>query len=278
MTPTYALQQLFSTVILPFVVSGIAYFILRAIAPKIAVAGAVAAGYLAGHLALQGLPGLPPTSIFHALPYLAVTALILPALETFWSKQLVIKWAVRFVIFLGLFLFILLRVIQNNWQLWESLVWLAGLTLGLLMVWWVLEQLSQTEQSPALLLTALVILAAGSSLTALATGSVKLGQVGGALAASLGTIMLLSWFMKVEAIPYLVSVFIFVQGGLWLGATVFSKTPVLSATILALSPLLLLFTRRTFRQPLIRLVIFSVPIALVAGIALWIFMSGEPAF
>jgi hypothetical protein len=282
MTFSYALQQFLFTVILPFVVSGVAYFILRAIAPKTSIAGAVVAGYLAGHIALQGLPPLPPTTIFHYLPFLAIISLAVPALETFWSKYLYIKWAVRLVILLGLLLYILRKVMQNKWQVWESVIWLAGLSVVLLLVWWVLGRLSQTPVNlPAsMFFIALVILVAGSSITALATGSVKLGQLGGTLAASLGMMMLLSWFMKMDVTPYLASVFIFLQGGLWLGAIVFSKTPVISGIILAFSPLLLLIRPlpNTLQNHVIRLVLFGLPVVVVAGLALWKFMSGEPAF
>jgi hypothetical protein len=282
MTFAYALQQLIFTVVLPAIVSGGLYLLLRKVISNFALALAVIAGYLSGQLALQGLPKFPPSSIFHYLPYLALVAVFWLWLETLWSKNLMARWGLRALILLASYSYILRRIIQNSWQVWQTIVWLAGILLVLLLVWWVLEQLSQGERPPlppALFLTALVILVMGSSVAVATSGSVVLGQLGGVLAASIGAVMILSWFAKIEGTAYLATAFIFLQGTMWLGGTVFSKLPIISALILALSLLLLLLIRtpHTFRNHVLRLVFYALPIVAVAAFALVEFLR-EPPF
>jgi hypothetical protein len=280
MTFAFALKQLLFTVGVPAVVSGILYLILRTITPKASVPLAVAIGYISGHLALQGLPKFPPSTIFHYLPYLALGTLLWTLLERFWPKNLIARWSLRTLVLLALLLYMLRRIIQNSWQLWETILWLAGILLVFLVVWWLLERLSQGESAlrPPLFLTALVMLVTGSSITLAATGSVVLSQLAGVLAASIGAIIVLSWLMNIEVTPSLAAVFIFLQGGLWVGGAVFSKLPVLSALILTLSPLLLLLIRpsHTLRNTLLRLVLFAIPIVAVAGFALIEFLREQP--
>jgi hypothetical protein len=283
MTFTYALQQLLFTVVLPAVVSGGLYLLLRRAIPGLALVLAVVAGYISGQLALQGLPRFPPSSIFHYFPYLALLALLWLGLERLWTKNPVARWSLRCLVLLAVYFYMLRRIIQNSWQLWETLAWFMGILLVLLLVWRVLEQLSQRERPRRLpstpFLTAVVILVLGSSITAATSGSVVLGQLGGVLAASIGVIMVLSWFTKVEGTEYLPTAFIFLQGSMWLGGTVFSELPVISALILALSLFLLLLIRtpHTFRNHLLRLVVFAIPIIAVAGFALIHFLR-EPPF
>jgi hypothetical protein len=283
MSVSYALQQLLFTVILPVVVSGGLYLLLRKVLPELALTLAVIAGYLSGHVALQGLPKFPPSSLFHYFPYLALVAILWLGLEKLWAKNPVARWGLRSLILLASYVYMLRRIIQNSWQLWETVAWFVGLLLVLLLVWWVLERLSQGERPllpPTFFLTALVILVVGSSITISTAGSsVRLGQLGGVLAASIGAVMVLSWFIKVEGAVHLATAFIFLQGTMWLGGATFSKLPVISGVILALSLclLLLLRTPQTFRSHLLRLVFFAIPIVVVVGFAVIEFLR-EPPF
>jgi hypothetical protein len=283
MTFTYALQQLLFTVVLPVVVSGGLYLLLRKSLPDLALVLAVIAGYLSGHLALQSLPKFPPSSLFHYFPYLALVALLWLGLEKLWAKNLLTRWGLRALILLASYVYMLRRIIQNSWQLWETVAWFVGLLLVLLLVWWVLERLSQGERPllpPTFFLTALVILVVGSSITiATAGSSVSLGQLGGVLAASLGAVMVLSWFTKVEGTAYLATAFIFLQGTMWLGGATFSKLPIILGVILALSLCLLLPIRtpQTFRNHVLRLLFFAIPIVAVVSFALVEFLR-EPPF
>jgi hypothetical protein len=282
------LKPLLFTILIPSVTSGILYLILRNIAAKVAVPIAVTIGYLAAYVAVvPGLPNFPPKEFKDYVFYLAVFGLVWGGLETLWRKNLYSRWGLRALMFFG----ILLLVLRNRlraWQTWEIILWFVGIIVVLLVAWWVLERLTEKTEPgtwilpPTALFIALLILITGTSVTTVTSGSASLGQLGGALAASVGAIMVLSWLLKIEVTPYLAATVIFLLGTLWLGGAVFAKVPVLSAIILALSPLPLLFvqTPNTMRGTVTRLAISAIPIVLVMAYALWRFAIeyNQPSF
>jgi hypothetical protein len=282
------LRPLLLTILVPALTSGILYLILRSFAAKVAAPIAIVVGYLAAYVAVvPGLPNFPPKEFKDYVFYLAVFGLVWGGLETFWKQNDVLRWGLRALAFLG----ILLLVLRNRfraWETWEIIAWMVGIIVVLLAAWWVLERLTGTSAvsspliSPIALFIALIIFITGSSVTIATSGSASFGQLGGAFAASVGAVMFLSWFLKVEVNTYLATTLIFVLAGLWLGGAVFAKLPVISAIVLALSPLTLLLvpTVNTLRGNIIRLAVLVIPIALVVAYGVWQFIldSRQPAF
>jgi hypothetical protein len=280
------LRPFLLTVLVPLLTSGILYFIFRNFIPKLAAPLAITLGYLAAYVAVApGLPNFPPLEFKDYIFYLAVFGLWWVGLESLWSKNTLLLWVLRTLALLGI-LSLVLRNRLRAWETWEIILWFGGITLILLVAWGVLERLTDSDSlaalPPAALYTALTLLIAGSSITTVTSGSASLGQLGGALAASVGALTLVSWFLKVEVTSYLGTVLIFLIGVLWFGGSVFAKVPPLSATILALSSLVLLLvqTNNTLRGNLTRLVLFALPILLVTGYAIWQFIldTRQPAF
>lgn len=282
------LRPLLLTILVPAITSGLLYLILRSFAAKVAAPIAVVVGYLAAYVAVvPGLPHFPPKEFKDYVFYLAAFGLIWGGLETLWRQNALLRWGLRALALLG-FLLLALRNRFRTWETWESVMWMVGIIVVLLAAWWVLERLTTNSDSKPLLLspialfTALIIFITGSSVTIATSGSASYGQLGGTFAASVGAIMFLSWFLKVEVNAYLATTLLFVMAGLWLGGTVFAKLPVLSAIILALSPLLLLFMRttNTVVGNVMRLAVMVIPIALVIGYGVWQFIldSRQPTF
>jgi hypothetical protein len=280
------LRPLLLTILVPAITSGILYLILRSFAAKVAAPVAIVIGYLAAYVAVvPGLPNFPPKEFKDYVFYLAAFGLVWGALETLWRQNIFLRLGLRALAFVG----ILLLVLRNRfraWETWEIIAWFVGIVVVLLAAWWVLERLTEKRESlvisPVTLFIALVIFITGSSVTIATSGSASYGQLGGALAASVGAIMVLSWFLKVEVNTYLAASVLFVMAGLWLGGAVFAKLPVLSAVILALSPaaLLLVQTANTLVGNIMRLAVIAIPIALVVGYGVWQFIldSRQPAF
>jgi hypothetical protein len=279
------LRPFLLTVLVPLVTSGVLYFILRTFAAKLAAPLAITLGYLAAYIAVvPGLPNFPPIEFKDYVFYLAIFGLLWAGLEPLWSKHTVVLWVLRTLALLGI-LALVLRNRLRAWEAWEIILWFAGITIVLLAAWGVLERLTESETpalSPAALFIAFVILVAGTSITIVTSGSASLGQLSGALAASVGAVTLISWFQKVTVTSYLGTVMIFLIGVLWFGGSVFARVPPLSAILLALSPLILLFvqTKNTLRGNLTRLFLFSIPILLVMTYAIWQFVLDmqQPAF
>jgi hypothetical protein len=281
------LRPLLLTIFVPAITSGILYLILRSFAAKIAAPIAIVIGFLAAYVAVvPGLPNFPPKEFKDYVFYLAAFGLVWGALETLWKKNLLLRFGLRALAFLG----ILLLVLRNRfraWETWEIIAWLVGIIVVLQVAWWVLERLTDTKAEAPLiptriLLIALVLFITGSSVAIALSGSASFGQLGGTLAASVGAVMFLSWFLKVEVNSHLGTALLFVLAGLWIGGAVFAKLPALSAIVLALSPLGLLFVnpKNTLVGNVTRLAVLALPIAVVVGYAVWQFIldSRQPAF
>jgi hypothetical protein len=278
------------TTLLPALVSGILYLVLRNILSRFALVIAVVLGCLSSYLAVRGgFPNFPPKEFRDYIFYLAVVGLLWSVLEPLWSNNRVVRWAGRTVLLLGS-LFLVFQNRIRSWETLESVLWFAGIVLFLLVFWWTLERLTGFDTKPneslplpaRELYIALVILIAGTSITLATSGSASLGQTSGALAASIGAVMVLSWFMNVPVPTSLAAVLVFTLGVLWFGGSVFAKVPVWSSILLALSPLLLLFikTPKTLRGSATRLAVFAIPVILVTAYAAWRFAVtyNQPSF
>jgi hypothetical protein len=275
----FLLQALY-TILLPAVVSGVLYLVIRLFLPKFAAAIAVAIGYTAAHIAIQGVPRFPPSSINHFLPFFAVGSVLWAALESLWHSNIAARWITRTVLLLSLEFLIFQRIMQNRWEVWESVLWFSLTTLALLFVWhWLENLISDTPKpaegsrtlSPRYLTVALIILTAGSSVMLGFSSNASAAQLGGALASALGAIMVLSWVMNVSLNPSLVALYTLLQGSLWISGAAFASVPILSALVMPLSSLVLFLipSKPTLTSHLLRLAVFAVPVIAAAGFAFW---------
>jgi hypothetical protein len=280
-------MHLLWTVLLPVVISGALYLSLKQFAPKVAVGIAVSIAYLGTYIAVRpGLPNFPPKEYRDYIFYLGMFGLVWGAVEPLWHKNRMARWGLRSIVLLG-FLFLLLRNRLKSWEPLEGVLWIVGLGLFFLIAWGLLERLT-TLRNPVLptpvLLIAFIIWIAVASVLAATQGSSSMAQLAGALAASIGIIMLLSWFLNVELTPFFTTAFIFLLGTLVVCATVFPNPgiPVYAGIVFALSPLLLLAvnTKPTLTGYVLRLAIFALPILIMAGLFVAQFLAtyNQPSF
>lgn len=281
------LVHLLLTVTLPVVISAVLYLILRGIAPKLALPIAITLAYLGTYIAVRpGWPSFPPKEYRDYIFIMAVGGLVWSTLETYWNKNFMVCWGLRVLLIFG-FLFMLLRNRFKSWSTLEDIVWTAGLGLFFLLSWWILEGLVDNPKPvlpvPAFLINLLIWIAVFSAMSA-TQGSSSMAQLGGVLAASIGIIMVSSWFLKVELNAYFSTIFIFIFGTLIVCATVFPNPgiPIFASIILALSPLLLLAVRTTGtpRGYILRMTVFAVPLLVMTAIFVIRFLAtyNQPSF
>ncbi len=281
------LVHLLWTVALPIVISGVVYFILRGITPKLAFPIAITMAYLATYVVVRpGWPSFPPKEARDYFFIMAIVGLIWGILEPYWNKNLLARWGLRVILVLG-FLLLLLRNRLKSWSTLEDVLWLVGLGLFFLLSWWVLETLIDTPKPvlpvPALLIALLIWIAVFSAMSA-TQGLSSMAQLGGVLASAVGIVMALSWFLKVELNSYFVTPFIFILGTLLICATVFPNPgiSIFASIIIALSPLLLLAvkTANTLRGHILRMAIFAIPLLVMTAIFAVRFIAtyNQPSF
>lgn len=281
------LYHLLITVLLPVGISAAVYFILRIFAPRLALPVAITLAYLITYVVVRpGWPKIPPREYRDYLFIMPVLALLWSILEPYWRKYTLVRWGLRLVLVTG-FLLMLLRNRMKSWSSSEDMLWVAGLTLGFLACWWILERLIDRPKPimpvPALLISLLIWVAVFSAMSA-TQGSSSMAQLGGVLAAATGVLMLLSCFLKVELNSYFSTVFMFVLSTLLICATVFPRPgiPIFASIMIALSPLLLLVvnTPQTLKGYSLRIAVFAAPLIIMAAIFVARFLAtyNQPSF
>lgn len=280
MTLSVILSFVLQGILLPAVVAGLVFLGLRFVAKDIAAPIAIAAGFFAGFFGISGLGGyaFPPRSVQHWLPHVTLAALALGLVEYYFLKNIIGRWALRLIL-IELLLWQIFQPFINHpfesrrWTGAETFSNLA-LTTAIIVIFWVgldylLSKKREANRDNAILPTALVLIATGSSLSVVISHSLVMGQLSGALTASLGAIMVLYWIIKTESLPQSVTPLVTLLLALpWL--SLYTKLPVLAVVLLALSPwfLIVLFEKRSLLQrSLFRLGLTAIPIVIATIIA-----------
>ena len=154
-------------------------------------APAIALGFLAGFAVVEGPGALPSAGrtlgaldlIFWSVAAMGVVGLIEARVSRQRRSHVLLSWALA-----GL---LLIRVLSNSAEVTKPVA--VGLILGWLLLAWCAECVA-SERDGAQSPLALWASASGFAGVAALSGSVKLGQLGGALAAVLGATIVLAWW------------------------------------------------------------------------------------
>jgi hypothetical protein len=249
-------------VLLPAVVAGV---VLLAGRRAWAAALGLGAGYVAGHAVLFGWPALPPPDSSNWPLWFAIGAAALAVVETSWEPRAAIRWLVRALAATGALVIVKPPA--------ESIVWSLEHAAGLLVLWVLLDVLARKLGSASFALVALV-LAAGAAAVVGLTGSAKLGQMGGCLAAGLGACWVLAAVGVAREISGgVVSVVAVVLGSIVACGTGYSETPPWMAAAVAATPLAALAIEATplrratpWKAATARAILVALPLA---GCVVW---------
>lgn len=145
---------------------------------------ALTAAYGAAYLGLEGMPGFPPPAslgwLFYWIPAFALVGWLLAVRPWPVYVKIVLSAAVSVPA-----LYCILRsTVQYTWQPVAAVLWLAGLTVILVLIYTTLDRTSRTlEEPPAewMFHGSLLFSIGVLSLSLGASGSIKLAQLGGAL-------------------------------------------------------------------------------------------------
>jgi hypothetical protein len=208
-------------VVVPALVAAITAMVIGFAARRLGFAGAgqaaVALALGAGTLVAQfavAWPHVPPIEVTDRLPWLVGVVMLLGLLESIAPSPAWARWENRVLVGILVLALVLGPVLGPEWPSRRDLAVEGGLVLGILFAWTSLEGLA-THRSTAVLGPALLVVAESTAAALLLSGSVVLGRVGGGLAAALGAVWVLSWWLPDQSLS---------RGG----------TPVLTATIAAL--------------------------------------------
>jgi hypothetical protein len=201
-----------------------------------AVALALGAAVLAAQV-VNARPAFPPVDVTDRIPYLVLAATLLGLCEALRPAPGWARWENRLLLTLLVLGAILAPVLGPDWHNPRALAGLLGLVLGVLAAWVNLEALA-ARRSTAVLGPALLVVAAGTAAAFLLSQSAALFQIEVGLAAALGAVWVLSWWLPIlglgrGGVPVLVAA----TAALLVDAQVYSGLLRAPAILLACAPL-----------------------------------------
>jgi hypothetical protein len=175
---------------------------------------------------------------------------------------------------------------QSNWSGSDGWLWLAGLSALYLMLWAALDRLS-ARCSPRSSNAQLWLLACSVAILAALSGSAKIGQLAGSVAAGLGAAIVVSWKCpRLRLTGAGVSMVLMLLFGLGLNAHFYSYTTAMDILLLGSAPLLVLLVElpglrewRPRSRGLLGLTLLALPmvVAITRAVLLWAQQASEAA-
>lgn len=278
----FLLQQLLPAVLATALVSGV-----LAIAGRLwrvsnwVDAVALGVGYACGHIVTAGRPAFPPAEATQWLPYFAIGVAILGVLDTLLRPPGSLRALIWFLCCAALLRLLLSSKFQYGWSFWGGALWIVVLAAGMLILTLFFDKATQRDASVSFPLI-VAILAGGTGLSLMFSGSMLLGQLAIVLAAAAGAIALVGLLLpntvNGRGIAPVASA---VLAGLWLSGYFFAELSSATGLLLAASPIpalmLVLFDESGSprRGLLLRAVMVAVPVALAVFLA---FRASPPMY
>ena len=271
----FLLQQLLPGVLAAVLISGV-----FAIAGRLwranswADAVALGIGYAGGHVVTAGWPAFPPSEATQWLPYFALAAMFLGVFDVFLRPAGSLRTLIWILCCMGLLRLLLSAKFQYGWSLPEGVLWIAGLAAGMLVLASSLDAAVRrdTSISSPLILT---IVACGTGVALMLSGSMLLGQLAMVLAAALGAILAVAFLLpKAVEGRGVVPVAVALLASLWLSGCFYADLPSGSAVLLAAAsfPALLLIALSekvpSWKDLLLRASLVIIPVAISVFLAI----------
>jgi hypothetical protein len=235
---------------------------------------ALAVGFLVGYVALLGMPPLKPENALDWLPVVAIIAPIPSLFQRLWGEKIYTFIPVAGITSILTVWIQSLNRIRYLWQPSEAFMWITGLGIGISLLAWNIERLSDRRKG-ASMPASIFVYAVMCSVVLFFSGSDLLGQLMGAVASVLGTAVILSWWSP----QFTLSrggwtVFSILFYGLILQGYWDFEMPLTSTLLVIISPLCLwygesrkIFYMRPYKAVLWRMGMIVVPMSLALLIA-----------
>ena len=233
----FLLQQLLPGVLVAVLLSGVFAIVGRLWrANNWADAVALAIGYFGGHVVTAGWPAFPASEATQWLPYFALATMLLGVLDAFLRPPGSLRALIWILYCAGLLRLLLKSKFQYGWLVLEGVLWIAGFAACMLVLASLLDAAVRrdTSISSPLILT---IVACGTGVALMLSGSALLGQLAMVLAAAFGAILVAaSLFPKSIEGRAIVPVAVILLASLWLTGCFYAELPSASALLLAAAP------------------------------------------
>ena len=278
----FLVRQLLPGILVALLISGV-FTIVGRLWKVNSWADAVALGfgYAGGHVVTAGWPALPPAEATQWLPYFGMAVTLLAVLDTLLRPPAAVRVAIWFLCCAGILSLLLASKFQYGWSFFSGVLWIACLATGMLVLTSFLDSTARRDASISIPLV-LAIVAGGTGLALMLSGSMLLGQLALVLAGAFGAIVIVGTLLP-NAVNGrgIAPVSAALLCGLWLSGYFFSELPSVSALLLSVSPIpaLMLVLVDEGGNPrrglLLRAVLAAVPVALAVFLA---FRASPPPY
>jgi hypothetical protein len=198
---------------------------------------ALGIGYSGGHAVTTGWPPFPASEATQWLPYFALVTMFVGVLDALLRPPGSLRALIWILYCAGLLRLLLKPKFQYGWSLLEGVLWIAGFAAGMLVLASLLDAAVRrdTSISSPLILT---IVAGGSGVALMLSGSALLGLLAMVLAGALGAILIVAFLLpkSVEG-RAIVPVAVILLASFWLMGFFYAELPSASALLLAAAPL-----------------------------------------
>jgi hypothetical protein len=198
---------------------------------------ALAIGYSGGHAMTAGWPAFPASEATQWLPYFALATMFLGVLDALFRPPGPLRALIWILYCAGLLLLLLKSKLQYGWSVLEGALWIAGFAAGMLLLASLLDAAvrQDTSASSPLILT---IVAGGTGVALMLSGSALLGLLATVLVGALGAILIVAFLLprSIEG-RAIVPVAVMLLASFWLIGCFYAELPSTSALLLAAAPL-----------------------------------------
>jgi hypothetical protein len=196
---------------------------------------ALAIGYSGGHTMTTGWPTFPASEATQWLPYFALATMILGVLDAFLRPPGPLRALIWIFYCAGLLRMLLKSKFQYGWSTLEGVLWIASFAACMLVLTSLFDAAVRRDTSISSLLI-LTIVACGTSIALMLSGSALLGQLAIVLAAALGAILIAAFlFPKSAGGQAIVPVAVILLASLWLMGCFYAELPSASALLLGVA-------------------------------------------
>jgi hypothetical protein len=234
---------------------------------------AVVVGYAAGHGVTAGWPAFPPIEATQWLPYFGIAVTLVAVIDTMLRPPDSVRALIWFLCCAGILSVLLTSKFQYGWSLWVGVLWIAGLATAMLVLTSFLDRVARRDASISLPLI-LTIVAGGTGLALMLSGSMLLGQLALVLAGAFAAIVIVGMLLPNAIYGRAIApVSATLLCGLWFSGYFFSELPLVSGLLLLVSsiPALMLVMYDESGNPrrglLLRTILVAVPVALAVFLA-----------
>jgi hypothetical protein len=235
------LNEILGGIVLPIAI-GLVVMLALSRRKRLGATLALGLGFTAGYAVLAHAGGanvLRPADQFHWIWWAVVAALAWGLLDSATRLPTPARAAVLLAAGLAISATLLWPLTRSEWQGPTAYAWLAGVGLGIAILWASLDAVSDRTPGPAVA-TVYLLAAAVLAITLGATGSVAFAKLAGALAATAAGLWLAALLRHRESTPWMArgatAVFAVAYLGMIVNGHFWSNLPWPDATLLAVAP------------------------------------------